>query len=85
MYVLSWIVVGAVAGWITGRILNGNEYGPWMDVVVGIAGAMAGGFLITYGGFPGRLEMVSTTLSAILGAVGLTVLAAIVNGRNRYV
>jgi uncharacterized membrane protein YeaQ/YmgE (transglycosylase-associated protein family) len=85
MYILSWIVLGAVAGWITGRALNGNEYGPWMDVVMGIAGAMAGGFLIAYGGLPGRFEMVSTTLSAILGAVALTVLAAFVNGRQRYV
>jgi uncharacterized membrane protein YeaQ/YmgE (transglycosylase-associated protein family) len=85
MYVLSWIVLGAVAGWITGRVLKGNEYGPWMDVVMGIAGAMAGGFLIIYSGFPGRFQMVSTTLSAILGAVALTALAAFVNGRNRYV
>ncbi len=85
MYILSWIVLGAVAGWITGRVLKSNKYGPLIDVVMGIAGAMAGGFLIVYGGFPGRLEVVSTSLSAILGAVALTVLAAFVIGRNRYV
>jgi uncharacterized membrane protein YeaQ/YmgE (transglycosylase-associated protein family) len=67
MYVMSWIILGAVAGWIAGRSLKGNEYGPWMDIIMGIAGALAGGFLIQYAGFPGRFEIVSTTLSAILG------------------
>ena len=84
MYVLSWIVFGAVAGWITGRVLKGNQYGPGVDIVMGIAGATGTGFLIRYGGFPGRFEMVSTLLSVILGAVALTVLTAFVNGRKRY-
>jgi uncharacterized membrane protein YeaQ/YmgE (transglycosylase-associated protein family) len=84
MYFLSWIVLGAVAGLITGRILRGNQYGPMMDLVVGAAGAVAGGFLILYGGFPGRFEFVSTTLSALLGAVVLTAVIAFINGRRRY-
>ena len=83
MYILSWIILGAVAGWVTGRVLRGNQYGPWMDVIMGIAGALGGAFLIQYG-FPGRNETVSTALSAILGAVAVTVIAAFVNGRKRY-
>jgi len=84
MYVLSWIVLGAITGWIAGRLLKGNHYGPLMDVVIGIAGAVGTGFLILYGGFPGRFEIVSTTLSAALGAVVLTVLVAFVDERMRY-
>ena len=84
MYVVSGIILGAVAGWVTGRVLKGNQYGPWVDIIMGIAGALGGGFLIQYGGFPGRFEIVSTTLSAILGAVALTVITAFVNGRKRY-
>jgi uncharacterized membrane protein YeaQ/YmgE (transglycosylase-associated protein family) len=84
VYILLWIVLGALAGWITGRFLKGNQYGPWVDVVMGIAGSLGGASLIQYGGFPGRFEIVSTTLSAILGAVVLTVLSAFVNGRKRY-
>ena len=84
MYVVSWIILGAVAGWITGRALKGNQYGPWVDIIMGIAGALAGGFLIQVAGFPGRFEIVSTPLSAILGAVALTVITAFVNGRKRY-
>jgi uncharacterized membrane protein YeaQ/YmgE (transglycosylase-associated protein family) len=84
MYVFLWVVLGALAGWITGRVLKGNQYGPGVDIVMGIAGAMGGGFLIQYGGFPGRFEIVSTVLSVILGAVALTALTAFVNGRKRY-
>jgi len=84
MYILSWIVLGGLAGWITGRLLKGNQYGPRVDIVAGIAGALGAGFLVHYGGFPGRFEIVSTTLSAILGAVVVTVLSAFINGRKRY-
>ena len=84
MHILSWIILGVAAGWVTGRVLKGNQYGPWVDIIMGIAGALAGGFLIQYAGFPGRFEIVSTTLSAILGAVALTVITAFVNGRKRY-
>jgi hypothetical protein len=51
---------------------------------MGIAGATGSGFLIQYGGFPGRFEIVSTALTVILGAVGLTLLTAFANGRKRY-
>ena len=84
MYLLSWIVLGAMAGLITGRILRGNQYGPMMDLVIGVAGAVGGGFLILNGGFPGRFVVASTTLSAIFGAVVLTAAIAFVNGRKRY-
>jgi uncharacterized membrane protein YeaQ/YmgE (transglycosylase-associated protein family) len=84
MYVLLWIVLGAVAGWMTGRVLKGNQYGPGVDIVMGIAGATGSGFLIQYGGLPGRFEIVSTVLGVILGAVALTALTAFVNGRRRY-
>lgn len=84
MYISLWIALGALAGWVTGRLVKGNQYGPWVDIVMGIAGAIGGESLIHYGGFPGRFEIVSTTLTAVLGAVALTVLAAFVNGRKRY-
>ena len=83
MHIFSWIILGVAAGWVTGRVLKGNQYGPWVDIIMGIAGALGGGFLIQYS-FPERNEVVSTALSAILGAVALTVITASVNGRKRY-
>ena len=46
MYFLSWIIVGLVAGWAAGKILNSDRYGPLMDIAMGIGGAVAGGYLM---------------------------------------
>lgn len=83
MYIFSWIILGAVAGWVTGRVLKGSQYGPWVDIIMGIAGGLGGGFLTQYR-FPGRNEVVSTALSAILGAVAVTVITAFVTKRKSY-
>ncbi len=68
---LIWLaVVGLIAGWAAGRIMKGGGYGVAMDIVLGILGAVVGGWLlgvlgIHAGGFIG------TILVAILGAVVL--------------
>ncbi len=63
-----WVVVGLIAGWAAGKIMKGGGYGVVMDIVLGIIGAVVGGWLmgmfgIQAGGFIG------TILVAILGAV----------------
>ena len=46
-----WIVVGVIAGWITGKIMKGSGFGFWVDMLVGIAGAFVGGFIAGHLGF----------------------------------
>ena len=46
MYILWWIIVGLIAGWITGKLMKGSGYGALMDIVVGIIGAVIGGFIM---------------------------------------
>lgn len=53
MYFVSWIVVGLVASWFGGKILQGNTYGPFMEIGMGIGGAVAGGLLMQSAGFSG--------------------------------
>ena len=84
MYFLSWIVVGLVAGWLAGKILKGNDYGPIMDIVMGIGGAVAGGLLMRSAGLGGYGGTIITTLVAMFGAVVLTLLAVFVNGRRMF-
>ncbi len=65
-----WIVVGLIAGWAAGKIMKGGGYGAAMDIVLGIVGAVIGGWLmgmlgIYAGGFIG------TIVVAIIGAVVL--------------
>ena len=82
MYLLAWIVIGAVVGWGAGRVFQGNGYGPLMDILMGIGGAIVGGFTMSFAGLGGYGGTIITTLVAMAGAVLLTVLAAYVNGRR---
>ncbi len=72
MHLLWWIIVGLIAGWATGKIMKGAGYGALMDIVIGIAGAIIGGFLMRMLGFAGRGGMIYTIIVAIIGAVILT-------------
>jgi uncharacterized membrane protein YeaQ/YmgE (transglycosylase-associated protein family) len=82
MYFLSWIIVGWVVGWSAGKILKGNGYGPFMDIAMGVGGAVAGGLLMRSAGFGRYGGAIITTLAAMMGAVLLTLLAGFVNGRR---
>jgi len=84
MYLLVWIVVGAVVGLGAGRIFQGTGYGPLMDILMGIGGGVVGGFAMSFAGLGGYRGTIITTLVAMVGAVLLTVLAAYVNGRRLY-
>ena len=67
-----WIIVGLIAGWITGKIMKGSGYGAWMDIILGIVGAIVGGFLMRLVGFVGSGGMIYTIIIAVIGAVILT-------------
>ena len=44
MGILTWIVLGLVAGWLAGQFMRGG-YGPVGDIVLGIVGAIVGGYV----------------------------------------
>jgi uncharacterized membrane protein YeaQ/YmgE (transglycosylase-associated protein family) len=72
MHILWWAIVGLIAGWATGKIMKGAGYGVLMDIMIGIAGAMLGGFLMRAVGFAGEGGLIYTVIVAIVGAVILT-------------
>lgn len=82
MFILWWIIVGLIAGWITGKLMQGTGYGALMDIVVGIIGAIVGGFIMRSLGFAGSGGMIYTILVAVLGAVILTLLIRLITGRR---
>ena len=82
MYFISWIIIGLVAGLFARKILKGDGYGPVMDIVMGIGGAVVGGLLMRSVGLGGYGGTIITTLVAMIGAVLLTLLAGFVNGRR---
>ncbi len=45
MSILAWIIVGLIAGWLAGLVMRGGGYGVLGDIILGIVGALIGGFL----------------------------------------
>jgi uncharacterized membrane protein YeaQ/YmgE (transglycosylase-associated protein family) len=84
MYLMLWILVGVVVGWLAGKSLEGNGYGRSMDVVMGAGGAIAGGLAIQAAGFSDYGGTAIATFTAICCAAVLTILAALMNGGTVY-
>jgi uncharacterized membrane protein YeaQ/YmgE (transglycosylase-associated protein family) len=82
MYLIWWIIVGLIAGFLTGKIMKGSGFGALMDIIVGIVGAVVGGFIMRALGFAGQGGMIYTILVAVLGAVILTWLIRLVTGKT---
>jgi uncharacterized membrane protein YeaQ/YmgE (transglycosylase-associated protein family) len=70
MGLLSWIVLGAIAGWVANMIAGGGE-GILMTIVVGIVGGLLGGFVATNVFHIGTVDgfNIQNLLIAIAGAV----------------
>ena len=85
MGVLAWIVLGAVAGFIAEK-LTGNRTGVLLATIIGIVGALLGGFLAKELLGVTTLDTffnLSTWVTAVIGAVMLFFLYGAVRGRGR--
>jgi len=74
MSVLIWIVLGLISGFVASKIVNKTGEGLLLDIVLGVAGAMIGGWLFGLFGRSGvtGLNLYSFVV-AIVGAVALLV------------
>ena len=73
-----WLLVGAVAGWLAGMIVKGGGFGLLGDIVVGIVGAFAGGWLLPKLGIQLGVGLVSIIVSATIGAVVLLLILRVI-------
>ncbi len=76
---IAWIIIGLLAGWIAGTVTRGRGFGCLVDVVLGLIGAVIGGWIftrlgITTFGFWGSLA------AATVGAVLLVAIARLFAG-----
>ena len=70
MGILSWIIVGGIAGWIAGLIMKGSGSGVLMNIIIGIIGAFIGGLIMNLLGNVGVTGFnLWSLLVAVLGAV----------------
>jgi uncharacterized membrane protein YeaQ/YmgE (transglycosylase-associated protein family) len=77
MGLLSWIIVGLIAGWLAGEMMRGAGFGLVGNIIVGIVGALLGGFLATVlFNMPDPLSGINIT-SIIVAFLGSVILLAI--------
>ncbi|MBZ5669889.1 MAG: GlsB/YeaQ/YmgE family stress response membrane protein [Acidobacteriia bacterium] len=82
LHILWWLLVGRIAGWATGEIMRGAGYGIVAEIVLGIVGAMTGGYLMRWMGYTGEGGLLCTVGVAIAGGITLTVVVRLITGRG---
>jgi uncharacterized membrane protein YeaQ/YmgE (transglycosylase-associated protein family) len=75
MSIIAWIVMGLVAGFIGSKIVNKSGEGLILDVVLGIVGAVIGGWLFTFLGAQGVTGFnLYSLFVAVIGAIVVLVI-----------
>lgn len=84
MGILSWLIVGLIAGWLAGIVMKGGGYGLVGDIVIGILGALVGGFLasVVFGADTVNGLDITSLITAFIGAVVLIALVRALPGRS---
>jgi uncharacterized membrane protein YeaQ/YmgE (transglycosylase-associated protein family) len=78
---ISWIIVGLIAGAIAARVVAGRGFGCLADIVVGVAGAIIGGFLLSaLFGATGTVGFWGSIIVAFIGAALLLSVLKLVSG-----
>jgi uncharacterized membrane protein YeaQ/YmgE (transglycosylase-associated protein family) len=84
MDLLTWLIVGLVAGVLASLVMGGTGYGIIGDIIVGIAGAFVGGWLLRQMGASVPLSgLPGTILVAFIGAVVLLFIIRLLRGAMR--
>jgi uncharacterized membrane protein YeaQ/YmgE (transglycosylase-associated protein family) len=76
--IIAWIIIGAIAGWLAGKIVDGTGLGLMMDIVVGVVGAFIGGYLANVTGVVIGSGFFASIVVAITGAVILLLVVKLV-------
>ncbi len=84
MSIIGWIVLGLIAGWIASNIVDSGGRGPILDIIIGIIGAIIGGYIFeAIGAVPVTGFNLWSLLVAVVGAVVLLVIYHAIAGRRR--
>jgi uncharacterized membrane protein YeaQ/YmgE (transglycosylase-associated protein family) len=80
--VITWIVVGLIAGWLAGTVSRGRGFGCLADIIIGMVGAVLGGWIFVKLGILGG-GLIYSIAAATVGAVLLVGVASIFSGGSK--
>ena len=84
MWALLWVVFGGLVGWVASKIMRTDaEQGIVLNIVVGIVGAVLGGWIVSYFGGTGATDFnVNSFAVALLGAIVLIAVVKLLRRRR---
>jgi uncharacterized membrane protein YeaQ/YmgE (transglycosylase-associated protein family) len=78
---ISWIIIGLIAGWLAGTIARGRGYGCFVNILLGMVGAVLGGWIFSKMGiYSGGSGWLYSLAAATVGAVVLVAIARLFGG-----
>ena len=77
---ITIIIVGIIAGWLAGKVVDGGGFGIIGDLVVGIIGAFVGDWMLPRLNIHLGSGFISLTLNATIGAIVLLVILRVAAG-----
>jgi uncharacterized membrane protein YeaQ/YmgE (transglycosylase-associated protein family) len=77
--VIVWLIVGLIAGWLAGKVSRGRGFGCLANIILGLIGAILGGWIFTKLGIFGG-GLIYSIAAATLGAVILVAIARLFAG-----
>jgi uncharacterized membrane protein YeaQ/YmgE (transglycosylase-associated protein family) len=84
MSVISCIILGLIAGFVGAKIVNREGQGFWLDIALGIIGALVGGFLFSLFGASGVTGLnIWSMIVAIVGSIVVLLIYNAAAGRRR--
>ncbi len=78
MGIIAALVIGAIAGWLAGKIVRGAGFGLIGNIVVGIVGALVAGWVLPQLGVHLAVGWVGSILDATIGAVIVLVILSLI-------
>ncbi|HVS77418.1 MAG TPA: GlsB/YeaQ/YmgE family stress response membrane protein [Steroidobacteraceae bacterium] len=86
MSIIAWIVLGLIAGFVASKIVNKRGEGLLLDIILGIIGALVGGWLFHAFGAAGVSGLnLYSLLVAVVGAIVVLVIYHALTGRKSRV
>lgn len=67
--IIAWLIIGAIAGWLAGKLVKGGGFGLLVDIIVGIIGAFIGGWLSGVLGISLGAGWIASIITATIGAI----------------
>jgi uncharacterized membrane protein YeaQ/YmgE (transglycosylase-associated protein family) len=75
--IIVWLIIGGVAGWLAGLLVEGTGFGLVGDIIIGIAGAFVAGWLLPVLHIYIGVGIIGAIIHAVIGAVVLLLVARV--------